>query len=244
MERLDINDYPQDPLYQVIERNIRQLWVGEMIKIPGGSFRMGSNRGDYDEMPIHQVSIQPFLLGKYEVTQAQWRVVMGLNPATFSGCDDCPVERVSWDDVQSFIEKLNQMTGRRYRLPTESEWEYACRSGGKDEEYCGGSDRISLAWYASNSRSKTHPVGQKQANGLELYDMSGNVWEWTLDCWNDSYRGAPSDGAAWQGGICDRRVIRGGSWGDPSRGLRSAGRGRGDSGGRFNALGFRLAQDI
>ncbi len=168
---------------------------------------------------------------------------MGDNPSHFKGCDNCPVEEVSWDDIQGFIETLNRKTGKQYRLPTEAEWEYACRSGGRDEKYCGGSSPGSLAWYDDNSGSKTHPVGQKQAQpGLELYDMSGNVWEWTQDCWNGSYAGAPSDGTAWERGECGRRVVRGGSWSLLPRDLRAAGRYRLNRDWRYSTIGFRLAR--
>ncbi|MES9904545.1 MAG: formylglycine-generating enzyme family protein [Sedimenticola sp.] len=220
----------------------RKPYEPEMVKIPGGSFRMGSNSGHNDEKPVHRVTLQPFELGKYEVTQAQWRAVMGDNPSHFKGCDNCPVEQVSWDDIQGFIETLNRKTGKQYRLPTEAEWEYACRSGGRDEKYCGGSSPGSLAWYDDNSGNKTHPVGQKQPNGLGLYDMSGNVWEWIHDCWNGSYAGAPSDGTAWERGECGRRVVRGGSWGSGPGGLRAANRGRGARGNRYSLRGFRLAR--
>jgi formylglycine-generating enzyme required for sulfatase activity len=136
-------------------------------------------------------------IGKYEITQAEWHVVMGNNPSKYSNCGDtCPVEEVSWDDVQKFIRRLNQKTGKQYRLPTEVEWEYACY-GGSQSEYCGGDNLDAVAWYEKNSNNQTHPVGQKQANGYGLYDMSGNVWEWTQDCYGSS---------------CDIRALRGGSW--------------------------------
>lgn len=126
------------------------------------------------------VSLSNFAIGKYEVTQKQWKAVMGSNPSNFSDCgDDCPVENVSWDDVQTFLNKLNQMTGSRYRLPTKQEWERACGTGTK---YCGGNDPDAVAWYRGNSGSKTHPVGKKQTNANGLYDMSGNVSEMTSDC--------------------------------------------------------------
>ncbi|MBF0584006.1 MAG: formylglycine-generating enzyme family protein [Magnetococcales bacterium] len=160
------------------------------------------------------------------------------------GCDDCPVEKVSWNDVQEFIQKLNARGQGRYRLPTEAEWEYACRSGGKPEKYCGGNDIDRLAWYDGNSGSKTHPVGQKAANGLGIYDMSGNVWEWVSDWYDGKYyansprenpKGA-SDGSS--------RVYRGGSWGDGPAYVRSADRGSGGPGGRIFDLGFRLARTL
>ena len=185
----------------------------EMVVIPAGSFEMGSNNGETDERPVHRVDIaRPFALGKYEVTQGEWRALMGNNPSDFQDCGDrCPVEEVSWEDAQSFVRRLNERTGKRYRLPSEAEWEYACRGGGQDT-YCGGEDVDALGWYRQNSGSHTHSVGQKQANGYGLYDMSGNVDEWVEDCYHDSYAGAPGDGSAWTEGDCGRRVLRGGSW--------------------------------
>ena len=136
-------------------------------------------------------------IGKYEVTQAEWRSVMGNNPSKFGNCgDDCPVEKVSWDDAQAYIQKLNARTGRQYRLPTEAEWEFACY-GGIQSTYCGGNDVDKVAWTDDKGNEQTHPVGQKQANGYGLYDMSGNVMEWTNGCWNED---------------CSRRVFRGGAW--------------------------------
>jgi len=218
--------------------------AGEMVSIPGGSFQMGSADGDDDEKPVHPVNIRPFRLGKYEVTQGQWRAVMGNNPADFSSCGDaCPVEQVSWDDVQTFITKLNRMTGRHFRLPTEAEWEYACKGGLSSSQYCGG-EPDSIAWYNANSGEQTHPVGQKQPNRFGLHDMSGNVWEWVQDCWHDSYTGAPADGSAWKSGDCSRRVSRGGSWGNAAADLRAASRVRDATDARLSSLGFRLAQDL
>ena len=136
-------------------------------------------------------------IGKTEVTQAEWRTVMGTSPSHFSSCGDtCPVEKVSWNDTQEFIQKLNAKTGKQYRLPTGDEWEYACY-GGSQSEYCGGNDLGAVAWTMGNSNSQTQPVGQKQANGYGLYDMTGNVWEWMNDCWQRD---------------CAMRVLRGGSW--------------------------------
>jgi len=136
-------------------------------------------------------------IGKFHVTQAEWRAVMGNNPSKFTSCgDSCPVEQVSWNDVQEFIKKLNAKSNKQYRLPTEAEWEFAC-NGGSQTEYCGGNDLNAIAWYGANSKNTTHPVGQKQANNFGLYDMSGNVWDWMSDCFDSS---------------CARRVLRGGSW--------------------------------
>ena len=229
-----------------IVKQQRQKFLGsfasKMITIPAGSFQMGSNNGEFDESPVHRVSLKSFKLGQHEVTQQQWQAVMGNNPSHFAGCESCPVEMVSWDDIQSFMKKLNQQTGSHFRLPSEAEWEYACRSGGKNQKYCGSNDEDSLAWYYINSSKKTHPVKQKQANGLGLYDMSGNVWEWTQDCWNGSYSGAPANGDAWQSGDCAKRVMRGGSW-FPVGDVRSAERDRYAVDVRLYNSGFRLAQD-
>ena len=217
--------------------------AGKMIAIPAGSFQMGSNDGRDNEKPVHRVSLKAFKLGQHEVTQQQWQAVMGNNPSKFSGCDDCPVEKVSWNDIQGFLKKLKQQTGQTFRLPSEAEWEYACRSGGKNQKYCGGNNESTLAWYDGNSSKKTHPVKQKQANGLGLYDMSGNVWEWTQDCWNGSYSGAPANGDAWQSGDCAKRVLRGGAWILKPSTLRSASRNWTTAALRSYDLGFRLAQD-
>ncbi len=223
------------------EEQVR-AWTGEMLDVPGGRFQMGSNDGD--ETPVHNVSIKAFRLGKHEITQGQWKALMHESPSHFAACgDNCPVEKVSWDEVQGFIQKLNTKTGGNYRLPTEAEWEYACRSGGRAEKFCGSNDPQRLSWYSDNSHSKTHPVGQKQANGLGLHDMSGNVWEWTADCWNASYQAAPANGDAWTNGVCSRRVLRGGSWYNSAASLRSAYRGSRSRASRDNSFGFRLAQD-
>jgi tetratricopeptide (TPR) repeat protein len=168
-------------------------------------------------------------IGKYEVTQAEWRAVMGNNPSNFSNCGDtCPVEQVNWDDIQTFLQKLNAKSGRQYRLPTEAEWEYACY-GGNQTEYCGGNDLNEVAWTGSNSENKTHPVGQKKANGFGLYDMTGNVWERMNDCWE---------------GDCTKRVLRGGSWNFRSETSRAAFRSRFGSATRYVLIGFRLARTL
>jgi len=172
-------------------------------------------------------------IGKYEVTQGEWRAVMGNNPSKFSNCGDtCPVEQVSWNDAQEFIQKLNARTGKQYRLPTEAEWEYACY-GGSQTEYCGGNDVDSVAWhggfFGGNGNSQTHPAGQKQANGYGLYDMSGNVWEWMNDCWE---------------GNCARRVLRGGSWLFTPQFERAAYRDMYVAAFRDDYVGFRLARTL
>ena len=166
------------------------------------------------------------------------------NPSRFTQCgDNCSVEQVSWDDAQLFVQKLNAMTGQQYRLPTEAEWEAACR-GGKEEEYCGGNDVDAVAWDMNNSGDSTHPVALKRANAFGLYDMSGNVWEWVEDCWQDNFNGAPSDGSAWIAGDCNHRVLRGGSWVNGPQDARSAWRIYGPTGKRYAGYGLRLARTL
>ncbi len=169
-------------------------------------------------------------IGKFEVTQGEWRAVMGNNPSYFSNCgDNCPVERVSWNDVQEFIKKLNAQTGKHYRLPTKAEWDYACYAG-QQTKYCGGDDLDPLGWFEENSGGHTHTVGQKRANGYGLYDMSGNVFEWLSDCYE---------------GSCSKHMIRGGAWTNSAQlALTSYVVGI-DSGFRLgNNFGFRLARTL
>ena len=223
-----------------------------LVVIPAGEFEMGSNDSDAysDERPVHRVSIkQTFALGKTEITQQEWRQVMGSDPTglRFKGCDDCPVEYVSWNDAQSYIKKLNEQTGKtKYRLPSEAEWEYACRGGKANDKYCGGNDVDAVAWYDKNSGNKTRPVAQKQANSYGLYDMSGNVHEWVEDWYHDSYNGAPKDGSAWvTGGEQKNPVLRGGSWAmDPAGYMRSASRYNSAPDYRNVTFGFRVARTL
>jgi len=194
---------------------------------PGESFRDCPDCPEMVVLPAGSVG-PAFALGKYEVTQGQWRAIMGNNPSHFNNCGDtCPVEQVSWNDAQEFIKKLNAKTGKQYRLPSEAEWEYACRAGAQ-QEYCGSDNVDSVAWYVSNrGNSSTHPVGRKQPNAWGLYDMSGNVWEWVEDCSN---------------GDCAYRVLRGGSWYYDPQGTRAASRyGSRPSNGSYED-GFRLAR--
>ncbi|HUX90206.1 MAG TPA: SUMF1/EgtB/PvdO family nonheme iron enzyme [Gallionellaceae bacterium] len=219
----------------------------EMVEIQQGSFAMGSNNGEPDEKPLHNVTIaKPFAIGKTEVTQQQWHAVMGDNPSYFTDCaDTCPVEQVSWDDVQIFIKKLNAKTGKQYRLPSEAEWEYACRAGNQ-QEYCGNDNADSVAWTNNNSGNffskGPHPAATRQANAFGLYDMSGNVWEWVEDTYHDSYEGAPEDGSAWLNGRM--RVLRGGSWGYDTKFGRAAARSKFAANYRYFSYGFRLAQTL
>ena len=212
-----------------------------LVEIPPGSFCMGSTDGSADEKPVHQVTINySFYLGKYEVTQAQWQAVMGSNPSTFKDCANCPVEQVSWDDAQNFINKLNEGNdGFRYRLPTEAEWEYACRAG-TTGDYAGNLSE--MAWYSDNSGNETHLFGGKRPNDWGLADMHGNVWEWCQDWYHETYYGAPTDGSAWlSGGEQKYRVLRGGSWLSNAAQLRSAFRyAVGTPDNRSFNFGFRL----
>lgn len=183
------------------------------------------------DIASHMVRIQGknYEIGKHEVTQGQWKAIMGINPSKFINCgDNCPVERVSWNDVQEFIQTLNGMSGKHYRLPTEAEWEHAC-NGGSENEYCGGSDLGAVAWYKDNSNNQTNPAGKKQANGNGLYDMSGNVWEWMQDCYKED---------------CSKRMVRGGSWLFDPENLRASNRGRNAASNRDHDVGFRLARTL
>jgi formylglycine-generating enzyme required for sulfatase activity len=218
----------------------------EMVVIPVGKFDMGGTSIG-TEQPIHSVSLKAFAMGKTEVTQGQWEMLMGSNPSKFAQCGyDCPVENVSWDDAQGYIRKLNQKTGKTYRLPSEAEWEYACRAGGNDD-YCGSDSIDSVAWHGgkkANSDRMSHPVASKQPNAWGLYDMSGNTWEWTLDCWNANYTAAPTDGRAWTAGECAGRVLRGGSWLNPTEHTRSTARSWSRASDRLDTYGFRLVRAL
>lgn len=193
----------------------------ELVLIPSGSFCMGSSNHGSDEKPVHEVTIKEgFYIGRYEVTQDLWQQVMGNNRSFFKGAK-LPVEQIAWDEAQSFINKLNERgDGFIYRLPSEAEWEYACRAG-TTGDYAG--DLNDMAWYLDNSEKGTHPVGLKKPNAFGLYDMHGNVWEWCQDTYHQNYKGAPTDGSAWVGGgEPNSRVLRGGSWLYDATLLRSA----------------------
>jgi len=217
-----------------------------MVLIPAGSFTMGGEKIN-DEKPSHTVYIRSFLMGKTEVTQKQWQEVMGNNPSHFTACGpECPVENISFYDVTKFIAKLNQNSGQKYRLPSEAEWEYAARAGSTTEWSHGmiESNLSNYAWFDRNSGGKTQVVRQKLSNAFGLFDMHGNVWEWTQDCWHGDYGGAPTDGSAWTTGCSGNyRVLRGGSWNYFPSGLRSANRYFFDPGGSYYDIGFRLALD-
>jgi len=214
----------------------------KMIAIPGGSFQMGDNELHYTKR-VHRVNIEPFYLGKYQVTQEQYQAVMGKNPSHFKG-DKLPVKNVSWNDAVEFCQKLSQKTGNKYRLPSESEWEYACRAGNR-KKYCFANDEKQLgnyAWYIDNSNGETHPVGQKKPNKFGLYDMHGNVWEWCSDRWHESYKGAPTDGSSWETNAGENhRVLRGGSWETSAKYCRAGSRNRTHASNHSKLCGFRVA---
>jgi formylglycine-generating enzyme required for sulfatase activity len=244
----------------------------EMVLIPAGSFLMGSPADELDhydfERPQHQVTLPQFFLGKYPVTQAQWSAVAAFSPINrelesdpsgFKGADR-PVEQVSWEDAVEFCDRLSQHTGRPYRLPSEAEWEYACRAGTTTPfhfgetittdlaNYC-GTDRPEYDWSGSYGRGpkgiyrqETTPVGSFEvANAFGLYDMHGNVWEWCADRWHDNYEAAPSDGSAWLEGGSESYLLRGGSWYLNPRLCRSAYRDVNARVYRDHDIGFRVA---
>lgn len=218
----------------------------DLIFVKGGCFKMGDTfgSGNADERPVHEVCVNDFYMGKYVVTQGQWKDIMGEDPALFGKCgDDCPVDDVSWNEIQEFIDKLNARTGKRYRLPTEAEWEYAARSGGKNEKWSGTSDEAALgkyAWYDSNANESIHPVGKKKPNGLGLYDMSGNVWQWCYDRYDEGYYTYSRSSNPAGPTTGQDRVLRGGSWFNGPKYLRTAARLRFDPARPYVLGGFRL----
>ncbi|MFM7888758.1 MAG: formylglycine-generating enzyme family protein, partial [Pseudanabaena sp.] len=217
----------QQELREQSQKLLRELNL-ELVDIPAGSFMMGSNDYDNEKEP-HRVTLRAFQMSKYPITQKQYRLVMGTNPSNFQGDENCPVEKISWHDAVKFCEELSKKIGEKVKLPSEAQWEYACRAGSTGK-YCFGDDVSKLgdyAWYNENSSSKTHPVGEKLANSWGLHDMHGNVWEWCEDVWHENYNGAPNDGSAWlTGGEQNVRALRGGSWNFFAIGYRSALRSR------------------
>ena len=270
----------------------------EMIVVPGGRFRMGdlSGAGDTDEKPVHEVRIEQFAVGRYEITKDQYGTFVSAsgyrtdaennaggnegcyayqggtdfgwttgtswrNPG-FSQAGSEPVVCISWNDAKAYVTWLGRETGKRYRLLSESEWEYVARAGSKSKfswgnddnggcRHANGADQSAKSRFSGWTVSEctdghifTAPVGSFKANAFGLFDVHGNVWEWTQDCWNDSYNGAPNNGSAWQRGDCDRRVLRGGSWDDKPELLRSANRDWTATAFRDCSSGFRVAQDL
>jgi formylglycine-generating enzyme required for sulfatase activity/tRNA A-37 threonylcarbamoyl transferase component Bud32 len=225
----------------------------EMVEIPGGTLIMGSPANeaerDSDEGPQHQVTVPSFFMGKYELTQAQYQAIMGSNPSAFKG-NNRPVEQVSWNDAVTFCEKLSQKTQKNYRLPSEAEWEYACRAGTTTPFYFGESITSELVNYNGNYtygsapkgqyRQQTTDVGSFPPNAFGLYDMHGNVWEWCLDDYIDNYSDAPKDGSALTGRSGDIKLLRGGSWISKPQGCRSGDRNNNLHPFRISGFGFRV----
>jgi formylglycine-generating enzyme required for sulfatase activity len=220
----------------------------KMIKVEGGTFKMGSSQGESDERPIHEVMISTFYMAEIEVTQKLWKAVMGTNPSYFKG-EDRPVEQISWHDTQNFIKKLNQLTGRKYRLPIETEWEYAARGGNQSKGFTySGSNKIGeVAWYNGNSGNVTHGVKQKTPNELGIYDMSGNVWEWCEDFYDENFYTKVKNGKANhpnknRANYC---VLRGGSWFNYfADNCRVANRYGINPSSRFSYIGFRIVLPV
>jgi formylglycine-generating enzyme required for sulfatase activity len=224
--------------------NGRNPYTPEMVFALGGTFKMGSNLGKY-QGPVHGVLLSSFFIGKYEVTQFEWKEIMGSNPSYFKDCDLCPVEQVSWQDVQLFIRRLNEKTGLSYRLPTEAEWEYAARGGktGQDFRFAGSDKVQEVGWYSLNSEKRTRPVGSLKSNELGLHDLSGNVDEWCYDYFEDytlDFKVNPNGPTKGQ-----MRVIRGGGWDDSFEvRLHTTVRGYFYPFEKSNDIGFRLVLPV
>ena len=218
----------------------------DMVFVQGGKFKMGSLFGAADEQPVHEVVVADFYIGRFEVTQFEWKMIMDndTNRCYFEGCDSCPVERVSWYNVMEFIEKLNIKTGMNYRLPTEAEWEYAARGGtqSKGYKYSGSNSDDAVAWKVGISNAMTHPVGGKKPNELGICDMSGNVFEWCADWYSATwYQVSPKRNPT--GPVeGEHRVIRGGSWFYDYAGLRVTDRESANPAFRYGYVGFRLCR--
>ena len=225
-----------------------------MIALPAGSFSMGSSSDDPSEKPVHHVTIgAPFAIGKYEVTVEQWNACVAANacakltPETNAN-KTAPARDLSWDDAQQYVKWLSKTTGKPYRLPTEAEWEYADRGGTTSAYWWGDQMRKGTAnckdcgepWH----KEGPEPAGSFAPNPYGLHDMNGSVWEWTADCWHNSYQSAPADGRAWESPTCDMRVIRGGSWREGSSYMLSATRFKYSSGVRQSQDGFRVVKEL
>ena len=261
MAQRKINKTTKDPVY---------IYT---VKVKGGSFDMGSDVEGSDRFPIHRVTLGDFSMGQYEITQAQWKSVMGNNPSTFQ-CEECPVTNVSWTDIQAFIEKLNAQSGKHYRLPTEAEWEYAARGGANEElvkesntyggvnelvadnghkrtpekyttgwKYSGKGSAQEVAWFERNSNYREHPIGRKKANQLEIFDMSGNVEEWCADWYVGNYGKSTHIDNPQGPTVGNARVVRGGSWNSAAADITVTRRAAYLPDTRSAELGFRLVED-
>jgi formylglycine-generating enzyme required for sulfatase activity len=239
-------------IVKAVETKTHNIPLPEMVFVEGGTFMMGATEEQVEdayksEKPAHQVTLDSFEIGKYEVTQAQWQAVMSHNPSHFKNHPEYPVEQVSWYDVQEFIQKLNSITGKTYRLPTEAEWEYAARGGNKSRgyKYAGTTNDLdAYAWYDGNSGDKSHPVGQKSPNELGIYDMSGNIWEWCQDYYDaDYYKSSPTKNPL-NSKKSSYNVFRGGSWNINSQLCRVAYRSYLIPNFRSYIVGFRLVRSL
>ena len=228
----------------IVSKEFLDSIQNNMVWVTGGRFVMGSNASEADERPAYEVVVDGYAISKYPVTQRQWVIIMKSNPSEFKGCDQCPIDKVSWDDAQQFIETLNALTGKKYSLPTEAEWEYAAKGGLQQKQFrYSGSDNVDEAgWYAGNSGRHPHPVGEKKPNAIGLYDMCGNVWEWCLDWYNKNYYEqnesnnpmGPSSGSG--------RVRRGGSWFTQAASCKTTTRNSVKQDYKDDLGGFRLVQ--
>lgn len=217
----------------------------EMVFVQGGKIKIGSIDGQADERPVRTVEIKSFYIGKFEITQKQWKMVMQKNPSNFNNCDDCPVEKVCWKDANEFIKYLNKLSKKKFRLPTEAEWEFAAKGGIKSKDFVfSGSNNIEeVAWFRGNSQNKSHAVGSKKPNELDIYDMTGNVAEWCSDWYMEKYySGAPSENPQGpQNG--ELKVLRGGSWRSNEAICKNTFRSAFKPNKAFAVYGFRVALD-
>jgi formylglycine-generating enzyme required for sulfatase activity len=219
--------------------------VPKMIFVEGGNFSMGTYSGKGEEKPHHTVTLHSFFIGQYEVTQSEWMQVMKTNPSFFKGCEDCPVEEVTPEMVDAFIQKLNHLTGKHYRLPTEAEWEYAATGGNKSNtyRYSGSDNLLEVGWVKANAEETTHSVGMKKPNELGLYDMSGNVWELCSDWWNPNFYKKSKGDNPRNDKKAIFRVVRGGSWRSGEERCYSKARNRNVYDHQKQNCGFRLVLD-
>jgi len=235
---------PASPMVAKQKKCLNEI-ASNMLLVTGGSFKMGNAKGAPSENPVHTVRLKNFYISKFEVTQDQWETVMGNDPGYFKNCPPCPVENISWDDAIRFVKRLNELTGKHYRLPTEAEWEYAAKGGNETahRQYSGSNILNDVAWYNGNSGRKTHPIGTKMPNELGIYDMTGNVWEWCNDWYGETYyASSPADNP--QGPAKgELHVLRGGSWFDFDLECRTTYRFRPLKDYRKYIIGFRLAMD-
>jgi formylglycine-generating enzyme required for sulfatase activity len=243
------NTYPVPPQVQTSPVVPAKSLSFPMIQVQGGSFDMGSNDPNHyaDERPVHKVALKGFHLSKYEITQSQWREVMNGFPEGFSNksCDNCPMVSVSWQEIQVFLTKLNQKTGKKYRLPTEAEWEFAAKGGKINSSFIfsGGNDPQKIAWFADNSEGKIHPVGEKKANDLGIYDLTGNVQEWCQDFYSENYykNSPPNNPINTQ--VAATHVVRGSSWNDTVEDSRLTFRISENPATKSDKIGFRVVLD-